>query len=392
MCFKGSVLSIMRFVLSGIETQNKGAELMLYAILQEIERRFPKASVFLPLDSVPQGLSYIRTTLTLREKPIRSIRKWGEALHINGFLRRIRCPKIVYEDIYSVPKTDFFLDASGLYYSDVWNLSESFVEKRNTLLQKHHKQGSRIVFLPQSFGPLTQKSIKSGIIGLDKYVDLVCARDRVSLSYLRDSGLIDLSKVRLYPDFTASVKGVIPNRLDHLYNGVCIIPNCHLFNKRGLCLHDYVSLVELICRLSFSIGRTPYFLNHEGADDRKIIHEINNAMGRRLEIVDELNALEVKGMISTAYLTISSRFHGVASSLNSCVPCLSIGWSHKYEELFRDYGQSDGLLPIEDLKECETIICRFLNEEQNRSIRLMLENRVIENLESTQAMWDEVWN
>lgn len=37
----------MRIVLSGVETHNKGAELMLYAILQEIERRFPDAEVFI---------------------------------------------------------------------------------------------------------------------------------------------------------------------------------------------------------------------------------------------------------------------------------------------------------------------------------------------------------
>ena len=30
----------MNFILSGIETKNKGAELMLYAILQEIEKKF----------------------------------------------------------------------------------------------------------------------------------------------------------------------------------------------------------------------------------------------------------------------------------------------------------------------------------------------------------------
>ena len=34
----------MKIVLWGVETNNKGAELMLYAILQEIERKFPDAT------------------------------------------------------------------------------------------------------------------------------------------------------------------------------------------------------------------------------------------------------------------------------------------------------------------------------------------------------------
>lgn len=35
----------MKVVLSGVETNNKGAELMLYAILQEIERRSPGSTI-----------------------------------------------------------------------------------------------------------------------------------------------------------------------------------------------------------------------------------------------------------------------------------------------------------------------------------------------------------
>ena len=37
----------MKYVLNGVETNNKGAEIMLYAILQEIERRDKDAVVYL---------------------------------------------------------------------------------------------------------------------------------------------------------------------------------------------------------------------------------------------------------------------------------------------------------------------------------------------------------
>ena len=45
----------MRIVLNGVETNNKGAELMLYAILQEIERKFPDAEVFMPYLALRRG-------------------------------------------------------------------------------------------------------------------------------------------------------------------------------------------------------------------------------------------------------------------------------------------------------------------------------------------------
>ena len=59
-----------KIVLSGVETNNKGAELMFYAILQEIENRFPNSIVYVGYRSVSQGLSYLKTTLKLKYKPI----------------------------------------------------------------------------------------------------------------------------------------------------------------------------------------------------------------------------------------------------------------------------------------------------------------------------------
>ena len=46
-----------KIVLSGIGFVNKGAELMLYAILQEIENKFPNSVVYLS-EAIPQGYDF----------------------------------------------------------------------------------------------------------------------------------------------------------------------------------------------------------------------------------------------------------------------------------------------------------------------------------------------
>ena len=51
----------MKIVLSGVETNNKGAELMLYAILQEIERKWPDADVYISQKRIKQGLNYVKS-------------------------------------------------------------------------------------------------------------------------------------------------------------------------------------------------------------------------------------------------------------------------------------------------------------------------------------------
>ncbi|MBQ4476970.1 MAG: hypothetical protein II945_00005, partial [Bacteroidales bacterium] len=82
----------MKILLSGVETNNKGAELMLYAILQEIERKYPDAEVFIPKDRVSQDLDYVKTPLNFKFCNYRLIDRGFSIFHVNGILRRLKLP------------------------------------------------------------------------------------------------------------------------------------------------------------------------------------------------------------------------------------------------------------------------------------------------------------
>ena len=108
-------------------------------------------------------------------------------------------------------------------------------------------------------------------------------------------------------------------------------------------------------------------------------------------MVTDLNALEVKGLISSAFLVISSRYHGVASALNSCVPCLATSWSHKYKELYSDYNMHDCILPLDNNNKAMEQIGSYIKDETNQKIRNVLKERVPQIKEETQRMWDTIW-
>ena len=114
-------------------------------------------------------------------------------------------------------------------------------------------------------------------------------------------------------------------------------------------------------------------------------------MDNKPEVVSGLNALEVKGLISQSYACISSRFHGAASALNEGIPCLVTSWSHKYEELLKEYNMSDSVLDINNLEECRQKIERFLDKEVNHKVRQSLLEQKGENLSQTKRMWNEIW-
>lgn len=381
----------MKIVLEGVETNNKGAELMLYAILQEIERRFPYAQVYMSVFRVRQGFSYLRTSLSIKGKPISVFEKWCIKFHIWRLIRFFLGDKI-FDDIHCISDSSYFIDASGLFYSDQWKHPTAVIEQRAQLLKDNKRKGCRNIFLPQAFGPITHNNIKKAISDLDKYADLVIAREKTSLRILEESGLIRENKLRLYPDFTNLVNGIVPVEFAHLNKGVCIIPNVRMLDKSELSFEKYNDFIQNIIKISYDKGLTPYLLNHEGSADGNLARKIQSLSEYSVDVVDNLNALEIKGLISTAYLVISSRYHGAVSALNSCVPCLATSWSHKYEELFNDYSLSNCVLSVTDIAESMLKVRDHLEENRNIAIRNKLAKILPNMKKETKKMWNEVWN
>ncbi len=381
----------MRIVLNGVETNNKGAELMLYAILQEIEKRFPDAIVYVGMNSVKQGLGYIQTSVRLREKTVSKIRKVISLSLIKRLSRIFHFNPILFEDIYAVSGTDYFFDGSGLWYSDQWNFNSWEIEKRRRLLFSNYKTGAKIVLLPQAFGPLSSENIKKSIIDLNDYANLIIAREKTSYSYIKDSGLVSMDKVGLYPDFTSLITGKVPERYKYLQGRVCIIPNNRMIASNTTSKELYLGFIRKIIEAVRLSGRDVFLLNHEGVNDERLCYLIQQD-NCNVEVITGLNALEVKGIISISYLVVTSRFHGAASALNSCVPCLSTSWNHKYEELFREYKMQDAVLNINDIDGCVMKVSEYIDSRNNDEIRFRLKEILPAVQDFSRSMWDKIWN
>lgn len=377
----------MRFLLTGLGTLNKGAELMLYAILQEIERKFPDSTVYIDKRQVTQGAEYVHTSLKFKLLP-NIAQKIVVKLHVNDILRRLRLPQ-VHVPI-SIPKVDYMIDGSGLHFTDQMTNSEDLLLWKQIFKQVRSYE-AKVIFLPQGFGPIEKDTTKQAVRLLFENADLVYAREHVSYEYLSNLCFIDKTKLNVCTDFTSLVEGSFPEKYDNLKNAVCIIPNMQMVAKQVVTLEEYISYLLRLVQEIESYGKNVYLLNHEGERDNKLMSICKEHLGSRIETVNNLNALEVKGLISSAYMVISSRFHGVASALNSCVPCLATSWSHKYQCLFEDYGMDDCVLSIKDYEKDIIKIQDYLNAQTNREIRKHLQSQLPRIKEETTQMWKAVW-
>jgi polysaccharide pyruvyl transferase WcaK-like protein len=376
---------------------NKGSELMLHAILKEIEKEYPDADVCYNYNfflEYGQSASYFKTSLHLYNSILckKGFFKILKLLHVPGIISKLFNGYDIVTRVNYLPpiNVDVLMDASG------FSVSDQFVPHDNKyplLYEKYYStlksNGTKIIFLPQAFGPVESEYTKNKVVIINKYSDLVFARERVSYDYLSKSGLNN-EKLKLYPDFTCLIKGIIPLEYTKYKNYVCIIPNNKMIEKGVTTENKYLLFLDVIVNLCLESGKNVLVINHGGPEDNAICSLIADKY--KLPVVGDINAIIIKGIISEAYIVISSRFHGVASALSSCVPCLATSWSHKYQLLFEDYKQEDCLLDINDLALCKDRANYVLDIENNQNIRNRLVVELDTNKKKVNEMWKLIWD
>ena len=318
---------------------NKGAELMLYAVLQKMKKNYPGAHFVMAPDVITSPYEK-RAVLGLFQKAWiwRYGFQWGNLAKFTPKKLRNMYGIVLDKEV------DIVLDAAGFAYSDQMG-KRSCMELADSC-KRWKKNGTKIILLPQAFGPFSSRTNKKAIKTIITNADLVFARDPVSHRYLTDV-VGDRENIKIAPDFTNLVEGIVPDNFDVTNNRFCIIPNFQMIAKTTKEEGDsYIPFFIKCINYLISKEQKPFVLVHEGARDLELAEKIRDGVNGDLPIVIESDPLKIKGIIGVCEGTIGSRFHGLVSALSQGIPSLAIGWSHKYEMLFKDYGFVEGLIDM----------------------------------------------
>jgi len=377
---------MMKVQIDGVNTQNKGAELMLVAILEEIESRFPGSKIAINPDSAFNKAFLDNYKLNIKRrgglKFSRYIKAIAKRLKYHGDLG-------YFGEHYSGKQTTLLLDASGFKYSDQWNRSKDWLDTKEKYYAKVKKNGTKLCFLTQAFGPFETPNGKRSVEILTRFCDLIFAREQKSYEYLINAGA-NPAKVIRSCDFTFKVKGVVPEKYSSLNGKVAVIPNYKMITHGGYKSSEYKDFLIKIISYLRSIGKGVFLLNHEGKNDLALCLELKDAFEADIEVVSGLSAKEVKGIIGISSLVVSSRFHGVASALSQDVPCLATSWNHKYEMLFNDFGQKDNLISAHDMWSANKAKLDY-QISSYKEIKNVLKERKIQLLKEIEEMWDLIF-
>ncbi|MEJ1973804.1 MAG: polysaccharide pyruvyl transferase family protein [Lacunisphaera sp.] len=321
----------------GTGTHNRGAELMAIAVAERMRKTFPEVRMAVSpyfgdfLSRAGHGF------LMAGDFPGRFRgRLLSAVLPLSGASFKSSLGAIAPSEV------DIVLDASGFAFSDQWGPGPAIA-----LLNKMNRRDRRkqpLILLPQALGPFETPAVASAARALFARAEFVCARDRQS--YFAAEKLGGARRLLRYPDFTLGVEPIQPqgNHLSGRF--AAIVPNYRILDKTNNAAEYIFSLEATIERLT-QAGWNPVFVLHDAQEDRKVIQYISK--GRHIPIVTDKDPRVLKGILGCAELVIGSRFHALVSSLSQGIPCIGLGWSHKYPELFRDF-DAEGLL-ISDMKD-----------------------------------------
>lgn len=332
----------------GVQFENKGAQLMLHAVLQQVEKRLPSAKVALRLNAGTRRRdlvsinALIKLPLRKRQLDLNSL-SYQLPDCANGLMQR--------GGFVTEGAVDAVLDASGFAYGDRWGAGALRASADELLRFRRH--GKPYIFLPQAFGPFraTLSAANVWAVALES-ASLIAVRDGESERALRTL-LPHTDKIHRYPDITIGLDVPPLSRPKKDKRPLAlIVPNVRVLEKVSRTtylrlLHDAATQLQA---MHYHVD----ILNHGGQEDALLCHDL-------LEIFDKTGSTIIahpdprilKAIIGSASFVLSSRFHACVAALSQGVPCQALAWTHKYRELFDSFGcpenvtEVNGSSPIE---------------------------------------------
>jgi colanic acid/amylovoran biosynthesis protein len=377
--------------LFGYQNVNKGQEIMFHACRE-----------FLANEGIDGAVSITSGSFKIHNH-IRVQKQYGLAhlVHVHGD-RYPKLTALINATARSLPSglkrklnivtrddVDAIFDFSGFQYSDQWGPKPAELAVRS--VQCFRPKGKKFIYLPQSFGPFENATIRKNMQIIMDGADLVFARETESYRHLI-SVCGERDTIRIAPDFSNLVKPIEVNHPVFSQCTVLIVPNARMLQKTDpKCRSAYIPFLAKCARFARKRNLAPAILLHEAIEDISIAKALISEAGFRIPIISHRDPRVLKGYIKKAFLLIGSRYHALVGGLSQAVPTIATGWTHKYKALMELYRCPDSMIsPLDPDASMSDTIDAHIEDTSRAEILLRLKSSAANHMEASQRMWEDI--
>jgi colanic acid/amylovoran biosynthesis protein len=342
----------------------KGAEAMMLVVRDQIIRRFPNANFWVTPISTDEAekLKKDNFKLIYQKKGGRFIKLFQFLCGFFDIQRKTGLLAVQSGQNLINPfrATDAVIDISGFVSSDQLGSRAARGRLLNYMWAVY--AGNKIVFMPQSWGPFQNKSVRRFTKWMLKKASLICAREKVSRQYLIDAGCANTSQVLHSYDiaflFNVHEAGKTAQEIlssiglkSHAKPFVTLTPNMRIYERVEGENAENRYIQNLIKIIHYFLDQTDHniiLVSHEASLNRRndpelcvLLKKMAGNPDRVAMLTGNETAGQVKSIIGLSEFLVASRYHSLVAALSMRTPVAVIGWSHKYDELMQTVGLSD---------------------------------------------------
>lgn len=339
----------MNILITGLTLHNnKGGPALAYSLMQQIRQRIKDVNFILSVPgfgnnvelekvwALHYGVSDIIAQINLKEVLFPFYFFQGRMLTQKKFLETMK-------------EVDLVVDLVALSYMDlsIYSLKRNFIGNLSRYIIRHfaNKTNTPLIRWTQSYGPFqywfTQQMVERDLVK-QKYI---FARGEKSKLFL--SEIIEPNSIHVFPDIAISLPvdfSYINSKKDILKNRyITLSPSSVLYRiQKDKHIQDMKEVIQYLLKKNFSVVIVPHNLmsinpNLENCDLEvsKII--VKDFKEKVFLIEDDLDPMNLKGIIAKAFFHIGGRYHSIVAALSSGTPAISLSWHEKYEDIMSMY-------------------------------------------------------
>lgn len=372
---------------------NKGAAGMLESTIQNITDRLPDAqfSVLSIAPEADQRLNRYPNVTIYNSKPLYLACIIVPAAFIYRFLPSQSIRRFIEKavpEVREIRSSKAILDEGGITFSDG---REIFLLFNIATIVPGLLLKIKVIKVAQALGPFHNPINSIAARFFLPYMHLIIARGDITMQYLKNLGLTNITQ-GVDIAFALSQKKIDKQKIKQYTpkpstRVIGISPSVIIYNKMKKDGKDYILLLSRVIDECIDSNYEVIIIPHSVRLHTDKQHNNDLPLSRMLYrsfqdnsavklVNDELSPQELRSIIGTCDIFISSRFHAMVSSLKMAVPTLVLGWSHKYKEVLSLFELEEYALPYQQISAQNMVQYIQTIEQNKKAIRIQIEKHL----------------